>query len=212
MFETVKRKIRHLTRSWDYPRGGGGMDAAGNSGRWPREASTASLPISSLASRLVMSHRAQYLLANAPICESIANTLCTNLIGDGPSVRSGHPNKSMATALEQSFSDWTMHADIEGGDLVSILNRIVRGFVTHGEGFVRMLGVRRGELRLQFISPEQVDPALNRYDIDGKGIRIVAGVEIGPNGERRAYHIRPEIPTSYISIYEPAVRVLASEA
>src|SRR5580704_6591205 len=167
MFEAVKRKIAQFTRAWDGPGGGKGSigryDAAGASGRWPTEASTASLPLESLASRLIASHRMQYLIANAPVCESIANVLCTNLIGDGPAIRSGHPNTNMASALEESWNGWTMHCDIEGqgGDLVSILNRIVRGFVTHGEGFVRKLTVRRGELRLQFISPEQVDPSLN---------------------------------------------------
>src|ERR1700689_4524338 len=126
MFDLFKKKISQYVRAWDnYPgRGGGYMDAAGNSGRWPRENSIASLPIAGLASRLVLSHRAQYLLQNAPICESIANVLVTNLIGDGPAIRSGHPNPSMARALEQSFNDWAMHCDIEGqgGDLVSVCN------------------------------------------------------------------------------------------
>src|ERR1700691_329038 len=194
MFDLFKQKISQYVRAWDQPggRNGGRNDAAGNSGRWPREAMIPNLPIENLVSRMTKSFRAQYMHQNASISESIENVLVTNLIGDGAAIRSGHPNPSMARALEQSFNDWAMHCDIEGqgGDLVSVCNRIVRGFVTHGEGFVRMLTFKRGELRLQFISPEQVDPALNRFDIDGKGIRIVAGVEIGPNGERLAYHIR----------------------
>jgi lambda family phage portal protein len=216
MFDVVKRKIRQLRRSWDGEAGrygGGRMDAAGNSGRWPREAMTPSLPIESLASRRMVSWRAQYQIMNAPVVESIANVLCTNLIGDGPAIRSGHPNKNMASVLEQSWNDWQMHADIEGngGDLVSILNRVVRGFVTHGEAFVRFVPVRRGELRLQLISPEMVDPALNRFDIDGTGKRIVAGIELGPQGERLGYWVRPQLETSFVSVYQPAVRVPASE-
>lgn len=53
-------------------------------------------------------------------------------------------------------------ADIEGGDLCAFLGRCVRCLVTQGESFVRLLTTSRGELRLQLLNPEQIDPALNR--------------------------------------------------
>ena len=73
-----------------------------------------------------------------------------------------------------------------------------------------MLTTPRGELRVRLLSPEQLDPALNRDDLNG-GPRIVAGVEFNAFGERIAYHIFPEHPDLVVSMLAPPVRVPAED-
>jgi lambda family phage portal protein len=185
-------------------------EAGGAGARWPLTASMASPVQQGLASRAVIARRASWLVANAPLGESAVLCFQTSLVGDGPSVRSRHPNEAIRAALEGAWNDgFYTRADIEGGDLCAFLGRCVRCLVTHGESFTRLLTTSRGELRLQLLNPEQIDPALNR-ELEG-GARIVAGVELGSNGERLAYHVRPESPDQWITTIAPAVRVSADD-
>lgn len=125
-------------------------------------------------------------------------------------MRSRHPDAAIRRDLEDGWNDgfWG-EADIEGGDLAEFLGRGMRSIVGSGEAFVRYLATPRGELRLQLLSPEQIDPAMN-VEL-GNGRRIVAGVELGPNGERLAFWVRPEAPDGYMPAISPAVRVAASD-
>ncbi len=180
------------------------FDAAGASGRWPWRASMADQRLAALAQRSVIASRAAYLVNNAPVAESIVNTWAVNLVSDGPSTRSGHPSKAMARALEAGWSKFFAVADIEGGDLVSVLNRIVRGMVGDGECFVRFVTTQRGELRLQILVPDQI--ATDRDN----GVNIIGGIEFADSGERLAYWIRP-YANRLINVMNDPVRVPASE-
>jgi lambda family phage portal protein len=187
-----------------------GYEAAGASGRWPAAAMMTTAPARQAeAARPRLAAGAAHLLANAPIAESAANTFCTGLVGDGPSVRSAHPNRAVRRALESAWNRFYRHADIEGGDLLSLLIRIVLAFFSDGEAFIRLLTTERGELRLQLLSPSQIDASVNRELPDGS--RIVAGIEVGPNGERLAYHVLPEAPDGFPIKIGPAVRVPAED-
>jgi capsid protein len=95
--------------------------------------------------------------------------------------------------LENIFATWSAKCDVEGvDDLVGILNCIIRTIVSSGEIFIRLVTTRRGELRLQLLSPEQIDPTRNE-ELTGGG-KIVAGIEFNAQGERVAYHVLPEAP------------------
>ena len=186
------------------------FDAAGASPRWPASAIMASQSSAALAARSMLAKKAGYLANNAPIAASLVDCWMTNLVSDGPSARAGHPNAAMREALEAAWSRLFRRADVEGGDLVSVLNRVVRGLVVDGESFVRLLTVGRGELKLQILPPSQIDPGVNRQLADGGA--IVAGIERGPNGEPRACWVLPAPPDAPLpSMIGPAVRVDAAD-
>ena len=113
-----------------------GFDAASASPRWPAWASQVAPAQQALAARHALASHAQYLTANSPTGEAIVEKWQTNLIGDGPAVRSGHPDEAVRAALEDAFAEFNTHADIDGGgDLIGALNAAVRGLVTAGEVF-----------------------------------------------------------------------------
>jgi|SRR5262245_10204243 len=141
------------------------FDAAGASRRWPATATMASQLAAALAARAVLGRKAALLVNKAPIAET------TNLIGDGPSVRSGYPDRAVSRALESAWSLFYCWVDVEGGDLVSVLNRVARALVTEGEAFVRPLVVGLGESRLQFLPAAQVDTSLNE-ELRGGGSNL----------------------------------------
>jgi lambda family phage portal protein len=185
-------------------------EAAGASPRWPVSAIMPSQPSAALAARAIVGRKAAWLAANAPIASSICHTFCTSLIGDGPSVQFGHPNRAMRRALEAVWGRFYRKADIEGGDLVSVLNRVVRALVVDGEMFVRLLTIGRGELRLQLLPAAQIDASINR-ELPGGGA-IIQGVERDGNGAVLAYWILPASPDGPLpAMIGPAVRVDASD-
>ena len=171
---------------------GRSYEAAGSGSRWPAIATMAQPARQALASRSVIANRSAWLIANSPLGESIGSSWCVHLVGDGPSVRSRHPSADVRRRLEDGWNNnlWGM-CDIESGDLVQLLNKVVRGTVTSGEAFVRMLVTRDGQLRLQLLNSEQCDASVNA-DL-GNGRRIAAGVEVDRVGRRLAYHIRGDL-------------------
>ena len=130
------------------------FDAAGASRRWPATATMASQPADALAAPAVLGvlgRWAAWLVNKVPIAASLVDIWTTNLNGDGPSVRSGYPDHAMNRALESAWSRIYHWADVEGGNLVSVLNRVARALVTEGDAFARLLVVGLGELRLQIL-------------------------------------------------------------
>ena len=132
-----------------------------------------------LTARARIAQRAGWLVSNAPIAELIANCWAVNLVSDGPSTRSGHPNAGMRRALEAAWICFFAACDIDGGDLCSVLNRIVRGMVGDGETFIRFVTSPRGELRLQILVPDQI-----ASDRDN-GVNIIGGIELRRGGRAR---------------------------
>jgi lambda family phage portal protein len=185
-------------------------EAAGASSRWPVSAIMPSPPSAALAARAIVGRKAAWLAANAPVASSICHVFTASLIGDGPSVRSNHPDRAMRRALEAAWSRFYKRADIEGGDLVSVLNRGVRALIVDGEAFVRLLIIERGELKLQLLPANQVDASINR-ELPGGGA-VIQGIERGPNGERLAYWVLPVSPDGPLpAMIGPAVRVDAAD-
>jgi lambda family phage portal protein len=169
------------------------FDAAGASPRWPTAAIMASQPSAALAARSVLGRKASYLTSNAPIAASILNVFVSHLNGDGPSTRSNHPNRAMRRALEAAWGRFYDRADVEGGDLLSVLNRVVDALVREGECFVRHLVVDRAEPRLQLLPASQVDPSVTRELTDGIDIH---GIRRDRNGRTTGYWVLPASPDS----------------
>jgi lambda family phage portal protein len=185
-------------------------DMAGGTGRWPRDAMLWATPRQELAARRTIAMRANYLVDNSPSARSVVDNWTEHLIGDGVTMRSGHPNETIRGALEAVWNDFAAGPDIEGADadLAEFLRRVVRTVVSGGEAFVRLITTADG-LRVQLLSTEQVASDANR-ELPG-GARIIAGVEVGPNGERRAYWIRPQADDIWIGMTSDPVRVPAED-
>ena len=113
---------------------GRGLDSAGGSGRGP---ATASLPAPAEeigAARARASQRAGYLAESSTYGAAFVESVVTNMVGDGPSVRSLHPGQGMRTALEKRWSAFYRGCDAEGlGDLGLVLRRAVRSWTIAGE-------------------------------------------------------------------------------
>jgi lambda family phage portal protein len=202
--------IGRITRAWRALTGRRSFDAAGGSGRWPAVASMPAPVSASLAARGPIAQRAAYLYGNGSYGAAFVEALVTNIIGDGPAIRSGHPDETTRQALEAAFTKAYAKLDIEGGDLTEFLCRVVRSWVISGEAFIRMVPDATGTaLRLQLLSPEQVDPAKNQDFPDGA--RIVAGVEMDAFGRRVAYWVLPDRPDLPFANMRDPVRIEAAD-
>jgi len=181
------------------------FDSAGNSPRWPRGATMPAAASTLHAARATIAARTSWLVQNAPVGSAVSDLYVTSLIGDGPSTRSGHPNRAMAQALDDAWLRFYEQADIEGAgaDLTSILERAVRGLVGQGEAFVRFVTNEDGELRLQMLEPSQID-SVSRDEF-GRG--IVQGVEFDAFGRRAAYYVREDLRTTSSPVRLPASEV-----
>ena len=139
-------------------------------------------------------------MANSPTAASIGDQWCTNLVGDGPAIQSGHPNESIAEALEQGFAAWSENVDVTGVgvDLAGFLNSSVRSLVSSGESVVHLATTRHGELKLRLLSSEQLDPARTR-ELENMD-RIIAGVQFAAGGRILGYHVYPQQPDLIVNM------------
>lgn len=196
----LARRIRSLARR--------AFEAAGPAqplGRWPVASMMQSPARAALAALPTMRARVRYLVANTALGASLANVWTTQLVADGPSITSAHSVETVARLQAERGEAWLYgpNVDIEGGDIVSVLTRTVHALVQDGEAFWRFIVTERGVLRVQMIAPEQIDSTARDL---ADGSRIEAGIELGPNGERRAYYIRRDD-----RLRSEPVRVPASE-
>ena len=190
---------------------GRSLDIAGGSGRWPASSSLSAPVLETLAARARASQRAGYLAESSTYGAAFAEAMTVNLVGDGPSLRSTHPDTTKRAALEGAWMRFYRRCDAEGmGDLGALLRRVARCWVISGEAFV-LMSVEAGSntLTLRLLSPEQVQTGLN-YELPS-GNRIVAGIEIDPAGRRVAYHILPNAPDGLFPVPLETVRVAAED-
>ena len=194
------RTIRRLIRRAFEGAGGGPRSIASAWGRM-------SDPVrAQLAARHGLAARGNYQTNNSPSAAAIADVWVTSLVGDGPSVRSAHPDEAMRRALEDAWSRFYEHADAEGvHDLAGLISAGTRSLVINGECLLAHVTTPRGEPRLRLLSVEQLDPAITR-EVEGTA-RTLAGVEFSASGERVAYWILPEHPELAIPTFWQPVRV-----
>jgi lambda family phage portal protein len=196
-----QRIARLFARSYDTASGGP---------RWPQWASMWAPARQQLFARHQLASRSNYLVANSPSAASIADVWTTSIVGDGPSVRSGHPDAAVRRALEGAWGRFYSACDQEGvADLGGMLSGLTRSMVTNGEGLLHFVTTQRGELRLRLLSPEQLDPARTR-ELENMD-RILAGVEFSADGRRIAYHVYPQQPDLVVSMQPFPVRLPAED-
>jgi len=170
----------------------------GGGARWPISVSMPSPARAALAAAPITRSRANFLIGNTGIAESTVATWANSLVGDGPTVRCGHPNPTTRDVLENSV--WLPAYDcigIDGSDLTAVLTLACRSLVGAGEAVLRLVTTDAGECRVQVLQPEQLDASVNR-DLDGGG-RIIAGVEFDRSGRIVAYWIRPNPDFAFVT-------------
>jgi hypothetical protein len=138
------------------------LDAASGARRWP-SAAIASQSADALASGAVLG-----VLGRKVTC--FVEKL-TNLIGEGAGGRSTSTDRAVSRTLESAWSRLDPWVDVEGGDLVSGLNRVAGALATESEAFVSLLVVGVGELRPQILPVAQVNTNLNE-ELRGGGSNV----------------------------------------
>lgn len=190
------------------------FDAAGGSGRWPMAASTWAQNSQSLAARGPIARRSAYLVHNSPAGASFVESWVSNLVGDGPTIRSNHPDDDVRRDLEERFADWSSRCDIEGvDDLNGMLNVAVRSIVSNGEALFHMPVDPSGYLQLRLLSSEQLDSSrtVPSLGMTGDRPRIIAGVESDAAGRRVAFWILRDAPDQVWASIVPSERVPAED-
>ena len=178
--------------------------------RWPTWALRPSPARMALAERYRDSTRSAFLVSSVPVAATIAEVYRTSLIGDGPSVRSAHPNLAYRRACEAEWARFYKRACAEGlGDLALFLIRVVATLVMAGEAFIHMEVTEDGHLQVRLLSPEQIDPTMNRA-LPGGG-QIVAGIEFDAAGRRVAYWVRENPDSLLMPLALPPIRIPASD-
>ncbi|MEB3417028.1 phage portal protein [Salipiger marinus] len=176
-----------------------GIEAGSGGRRWEGAALLTAPQTSTLAARGAAQARAGAQYLNNPHGQRIVESWVSAMVGKGWQVRSLHPDKSTARALNEAFEALTQ----------PVLTLAARCLVRDGEAFLRIHITDDGEIRVKPVPAEQVDPSIHR-DLGG-GARIVAGVEFDAQDEVTAYHILPEAPGTPFVTYGPAVRVPARD-
>jgi lambda family phage portal protein len=190
------------------------FDAAGGSGRWPRKAQVWAQNSESLAARKLIGNRTAYLTHNSPHGSSFVESWTSALVGDGPTVRSAHPDEERRKEIESRFAEWSMHCDSEGvGDLAGLLQTATRSVVQSGESIFHLPVDPGGNLSLRLLSSEQLDSSrtVPSFGMTGDTPRIVSGVESDASGRRVAYWLLPDAPDAVWASVAPSQRVPAED-
>jgi lambda family phage portal protein len=203
MLRRISNAARAAKRSF-------GFDAAGSSGRWPLSANLWAQNSQALAARGTISQRANYLGHNSPTGASFVEAWVTNLIGDGPTVGSAHPDAEVRKNLEDRFAEWCTRCDIEGvNDLAGMLQLAVRSIVTSGESIFHLPVDMFGNLSLRLLASEQLDSArtIPSLGLTGDAPRVIGGVESDSQGRRVAYWLLADPPDAVWASIFPSQRV-----
>ena len=194
-----------------FARGYAGYDVTGGSGKWPAQyALTAPISQQLMATRLA-SRKISWLVENSALVASIVQNAVTAIVGDGPTVRSAHPDPAVNTYLQNAWNAFYARCDIEGTQsLGGYLSRVARGFQIDGESFTQLVvDPVTMRLALRLLTADQVDSSktLPSLGMTGDAPMIVAGVEFDDIGRRVAFWIfRTPLDAPWASI-SPAVRV-----
>jgi lambda family phage portal protein len=195
-----------------------GIEAGGGGRRW-QGAPMLHQPARAVdAARATTRARAAALYMNAAQGRRIVEAWTSALVGRGWQARSQHPDRATAARLNDAFEAMAN----------PVLPLIARSLVRDGEAFVHLRATdgrltvnvysdgpfahlratEDGGLVPVMLDPAQIDPALTR-PLDG-GARIEQGIELGPDGDVRAYHVLREVPGTGFAPYE-TVRIPAAD-
>jgi lambda family phage portal protein len=203
---TIVGTLRRALDRWDGEPGRG----EGRGRRYPDWASTWAPARQLLQRRGPDAAKGHFLTTTSPVAVTISDQWATNLIGDGATARSGHPNAAMAQAIEDAWNQWTQCVDVEGvHDLTGLLHLAVRSIVPSGEYLGQFVTTPRGELRIRSLSPEQLDPAMTR-EVENQQ-RIITGVEFDLSGRRVGYYVFPRADLIVATMQWAPVRLPAED-
>ncbi|UQR68121.1 phage portal protein [Bradyrhizobium sp. C-145] len=171
-------------------------------------------PISQqLAASRVAARKIGHQSQNNALMASIIQHAVTAIVGDGPSVRSAHPDPEIAAQLHAAWNKFFADCSVEGGmSLGGYLSRKARAFYVDGESFTKLVvDPDTTTLKLQLLSADQVDNAktIPSLGMTGDTPNIVAGIEFDSTGRRSAYWVLPTPPDSPWASVAPPVRVPA---
>ncbi|MGW1423847.1 phage portal protein [Bradyrhizobium manausense] len=190
-----------------------GFDVAGGSGRWPISY-TLNAPITQqLAASRLASRRISHQAENNALVAAIVQNGVTAIVGDGPTVRSAHPDAATNEHLQRAWNAFYADCAIEGNmSLGGYLSRVVRGYFVDGESFSKLIvDPQMMTLRLQLLTAEQVDSSktMPSLGMTGDMPLIVAGVQFDGDGRIVAYWVFKSPPDSPWASIEPAAPVSA---
>lgn len=205
----TRNAFRAFTRAFS------GFDITGNSGRWPAAYALHAPITQALAAGRLASRKIAHQAENNALVASIIQHATTAIVGDGPSVRSAHPDAEIAAQLHGAWNLFYQRCDIEGTmNLGGYLSRVARGFFIDGESFTKLVvDPQTMMLRLQLLSADQVDSSktIPSLGMTGDAPMIVAGVEFDDTGRRSAYWVFATPRDSPWASVEPAVRIPATD-
>ncbi|QGZ94874.1 phage portal protein [Terricaulis silvestris] len=192
--KTLSRWLGVNTRGYD----------AGRWGRFSREASMGRTAQETMQAAPQIRSRARYFAGNDGHAAAAVAALVTYAVGAG-----AMPANANSELVDSFTNDWWNVCDADGRtDFGGLIALMVRALVIDGECFAVFVNTADG-LRLRLYPAEQIDESLTR-DLGG-GAFIAGGVEFGPDGTRRAYHIQPFAPTQQFDTYAPPVRIDAAD-
>ena len=184
------------------------FDAASPARGWGQQRPFGRVVSETLSASGTIRSRARAAYANNPHARAAVEAWVSALVGTGARATPTHRDPDQRDNIAAAIETWTGEADADGRtDWYGQQADIARTLVIDGEALLLLIDTPRG-LRLRQIPSEYLDDSESR-DF-GSGRQTVGGVEFNAAGERVAYWIRPESPTSPFSTGAAAVRIPAS--
>lgn len=208
---TILHRTRNAFRA--FTRAFSGYDITGGSGRWPAAYALHAPITQQLAAGRLASRKIAHQSENNALVSSIILHAVTAIVGDGPTVRSMHPDAEIAAQLHRAWNAFYQDCSIEGGmSLGGYLSRVARGFHVDGESFTQLVvDPFTMRLKLRLLTAEQVDSSktIPSLGMTGDLPMIVAGVEYDADGRIVAYWVFKTPSDAPWASIEPAVRISA---
>ena len=185
------------------------FDAAGGGRRWEGGNVFGRTNSETLGAADLIRPRARHAVANNGWAANGVEAVTTGLVGAGINPTSQHPNRATRRALDAIFRKWVRRADADGRtDFHGLVAAAVRAMVVDGEALLLIVETSEGP-KLRLLPSELLDSSKTANLPDGG--YIVAGVEFGADGTRRAYWISPTKPTDEFATYAAPIRVDAAD-
>jgi lambda family phage portal protein len=184
------------------------FDAAG-SGRsgsgWKAIGSSADAIIGAAAATL--RDRNRELVRNNPHAAKAVSSLTTNIVGSGIMPRPNTGNEATDKQIADLWEDWSRRCDADGQlDFYGLQTLAVREMIEGGEVLLRRRPRRAsdgvpGNLQVQLVEADLLDPGREGPQQDGGSTFAVQGVAFDGIGRRVGYWLYPAHPrNNYVSM------------
>lgn len=184
------------------------FDAASPARGWGQQRPFGPVVSETLAASGPIRSRARAAYVNNPHARAAAEAWVSALVGTGARATPTHRDPDQRDNIAAAVETWSGEADADGRtDWYGQQADIARAMVVDGEALLLLIDTPRG-LRLRQVPAEFLDES-ETWDF-GNGRQTVGGVEFNAAGDRVAYWIRPESPTSPFATGAAAVRIDAA--